>query len=661
MRKFSFELFLLGGVLVSAMAIQPREVQAQFDDQTLDHLVWGSTTGNHWGNGMSFVDFNLDGWDDLTTASANGDLHFFAGGPNGFEEVMMGITNPVNSHPKSVIWADMDGDGDRDFLVANRVYFESVFWENQAGTFVNRTADFGWSSSYDWNTFGLCLSDFDLDGDLDVMFSNFHFPTVPDAQGNTLLRNDLNAATPGFTDISQASGIDIGAQPSFQGVWFDYNDDGLPDLYVVHDVAIINSEWELFPNFLMENQGDGTFVDVAPALGLDVATSPMTATAGDPDNDGEIELYCTDVTDTASVLLDKTANGQYVDVAQAWGIECTERWSWGSLWIDYDGDMWEDLLVTTKDWYAVDAYDNYLLHSPGPGLELGQSFTDQTDQWENGNLPKFVAVRGDVNGDGRPDFAALGPSTAAQIMVNTPDPAGPLAHWLTVELCGTESNNEAVGSRMVLHAGGIAQSRYTRAGEDYYAQHSKKAFFGTASILIADSMEVFWPMGSREVFYNLPSDSAYQFIEGAASVELLVSSDPCASDSVWLHLSGGNASFSDSLHVSSGAPSSIESQWFGGLFTKQWAVDWTVYDCDFAPPVVTGCTYEIAGNFNADAVEDDGSCNFESLCGPGTIWSVLDAFCVPVPASCAEDLNGDGIVGIDDVLSILSAYGSFCD
>jgi hypothetical protein len=113
--------------------------------------------------------------------------------------------------------------------------------------------------------------------------------------------------------------------------------------------------------------------------------------------------------------------------------------------------------------------------------------------------------------------------------------------------------------------------------------------------------------------------------------------------------------------VASGTPYAIEHQWFGGLFSKAWPVDWTVYDCEFAVAVVAGCTYPIAGNFNADAVEDDGSCTFENLCGPGTVWSLDDAFCVPVPSACQEDLTGDGIVGIEDILTMLSAYGTFCE
>jgi hypothetical protein len=556
----------------------------------------------------------------------------------------------------------MDNDGDRDFMVANSQYFKSAFWENVNGSFINRTSDFGWDVSLTWNSAGLSLTDYDLDGDLDVMFSNFHYPSQTAVRDNALFRNDLNAPSGAFEDVSISSGFAMGNQPTFQSVWFDYNGDNLPDCYVIHDIANIDDELYLLPNFLMENQGDGTFVDVAPDVGLDIGASPMTATAGDVDNDGDVELYNTDVRDTASVLMTPNAAGMYENVAADWGLSCIERWCWGAILLDFDGDMWEDLVVATKDWFMSSGLQaNYLMKSPGAALQEGGMFTDETDLWENGALELYTLARGDVNGDGRPDFAGLGTGQALQIMVNNPVGGGAEHHWLTVELCGTASNSEAIGARVVVHALEVAQSRYVRAGEDYYAQHSKKAFFGMAGALQADSIEVFWPMGSREVFYNLPSDSAYQFIEGAASVELLVSGDPCISDSVWLHLSGGNASFSDSLHVLAGAPSSIESQWFGGLFAVQWAVDWTVYDCDFTPPVVTGCTYEIAGNFNADAVEDDGSCTFESLCGPGTVWSVLDAFCVPIPASCAEDINGDGIVGIDDVLSILSAYGSFCD
>ena len=63
--------------------------------------------------GLSFVDFNLDGWDDLTVPEASGEIDFHAGGPNGFTQVNLGF-RPLG-RPTAVMWLDIDNDGDRDF------------------------------------------------------------------------------------------------------------------------------------------------------------------------------------------------------------------------------------------------------------------------------------------------------------------------------------------------------------------------------------------------------------------------------------------------------------------------------------------------------------------------------------------------------------------
>jgi hypothetical protein len=652
-------------VCFTVFGLFPQAVLGQFEDQTLEHLVWGSTAGNRFGNGLSFVDFNLDGWDDLTTASANGDLHFFTGGPAGFSELELNITNPVNSLPKSVIWADMDNDGDRDFMVSNFQGFTSRYWENEDGIMVDRTLEMGWGSTIDWKSFGLCLADYDMDGDLDVMFSNFHYPTEPVSSKNALFRNDLDST---FVDVSLASGIATGFELSFQAVWYDHNGDNWPDLYVVNDTKDVNGTMEMFPNMLLENQGDGTFVDVAPELGLDLEINAMTATVGDPDNDGELEVYCTDIRDTPSVLMDKDSTGVYQDVTQNWAVDC-ERWAWGSMWFDYDGDMWEDLFVATDQFHLQTvSYENYLLKSPGLGLALGEPFTDETQDWENGNLQKFCLVRGDVNRDGKPDFAALGPGLAVQILVNTPDPANEGHHWLTVDLCGTASNTEAIGSSVVAHAGGISQRRFMRAGEDLYSQHSHVQYFGMADELQVDSLEVFWPTGAREVFFDLPTDSAYQFVENAGQIHAELTSFPCYSDSVWATILApqsttvlcNGAPCLDSIWTAVDEPLVFVVEWFGGLFSVERVLDWSAYECS-EPGFIVGCTYPIASNFNPEASIDNGSCAFDNLCAAGTTWSASLSQCLPNAESCAEDVNGDGLIGVADILNILAAYGLVCE
>jgi len=76
-----------------------------------------------------------------------------------------------------------------------------------------------------------------------------------------------------------------------------------------------------------------------------------------------------------------------------------------------------------------------------------------------------------------------------------------------------------------------------------------------------------------------------------------------------------------------------------------------------------GCTYALAINYNGNATVDDGSCVFGATpisCGEGTMWDPGSLTCIPVTPGCTGDTNGDGFVGIADLLMVLEVFASFC-
>ena len=82
--------------------------------------------------------------------------------------------------------------------------------------------------------------------------------------------------------------------------------------------------------------------------------------------------------------------------------------------------------------------------------------------------------------------------------------------------------------------------------------------------------------------------------------------------------------------------------------------------CNGIPPVL-GCTNLQACNFNELADEDDGSCEFVSCrCLDGTVWSEELGGCIPA-ATCPQDLDYDGVVGVNDLMNLLSAFGTPCE
>ena len=635
---------------------------------------------NFLGQGLSLVDFNLDGWDDLTVTNASGELDFYLGGPGGFTSVDLGIV-PSTGRPVSLLWIDIDNDGDRDLLYTAGMVVSafsgtgqvsrSELWINEDGVFVDGTDDWGWDVLENRNASGMSLYDMDGDGDLDAMVPIYSLPCQGDWMTNNVL---LKQGGAGFIDVSVSSGIADGFRSSFQSTWLHLDDDGLIDLFVINDAGV-----ELactMTNRAYLNQGDGTFTESSAELGLDVSMSSMSITVGDPDGDGQEEVFVTNQElnefypyplETAG-FFDRNENGQWEEMSAEVGLDA-DRWSWSALWVDQDLDGFEELVVATNLFSLpgsggeVEFYDNHLFRPVLPSGPEGIAFEEDSSEWSGRSRPLHCLVRGDLDGDGDPDGLGLGTGPFAAVWMNEVEETHPEHSGVTVAVCGTHSNSEAIGTRMVLHAAGRIQQRTLRAGEDLFAQHSTTQFFGLGTAQSADSLEIFWPNGAREVHHGLVADSAYRFVQAGGEVD--VEFGAVQGDSVELHIASPpkwtGVEWSDGVEngttrwVTPGTPLSGQVSWFHGLFSVPFSVDWSGFSGG-----LTGCTVPVADNFNPAAMEDDGSCTYQVFCGPGTVWSVADQQCLVVEISCPPDVDGDGVIGVSDILQVLSYYGESC-
>jgi enediyne biosynthesis protein E4 len=156
-------------------------------------------------------------------------------------------------------------------------------------------------------------------------------------------------------------------------VWFDYNNDGLPDLYVVngrplddsmHPHPLKTKPNPLPHNHLYRNNGNGTFTDVTDQAGLNPDIYGIAVTAADYDNDGFVDLLVAGYGKT--ILYHNDGNGHFTDVTEKAGIK-VEGWAISSTWLDYDKDGCVDLFVGRyvkfdPKYRAYYAADNY----PGP-------------------------------------------------------------------------------------------------------------------------------------------------------------------------------------------------------------------------------------------------------------------------------------------------------
>lgn len=206
--------------------------------------------------------------------------------------------------------------------------------------------------------------------------------------------------------------------------WFDYNNDGLPDLYVLSGTTLpatlTTSPLPNPPNppphnHLYRNNGDGTFTDVTGKAGLSPDLYGTAVTAADYDNDGYVDLLVTGYGRT--ILYRNNGDGTFTDVTEKAGIK-VDGWSISSTWFDYDRDGCVDLFVGRyvkfdpkyRNYYAADNYPgpldyegetNRLFHNNCDG-----TFTDVTDKSGIGaSIGRTMGVTAaDFDGDGWPDI-----------------------------------------------------------------------------------------------------------------------------------------------------------------------------------------------------------------------------------------------------------------
>ncbi len=256
-----------------------------------------------------------------------------------------------------------------------------------------------------------------------------------------------------FEDATEKSGIhfthnfgarELGSLLESTGagcVWFDYNNDGLPDLYLVsgkpleggiHPYPLKQAPAEPPHNHLYRNDGDGRFTDVTDAAGVAANIYGMAAIAADFDNDGFVDLFVTGY--GRAVLYRNNGNGTFQDVTAKAAIK-VDGWSISSAWLDYDRDGCVDLFVgryvkfdpSYRNYYAADNYPgpldyeadtNRLYHNNCNG-----TFTDVTDKSGIGAYKgrTMGVTAADFDGDGYLDIYVANDKTENFLFRNKHD------------------------------------------------------------------------------------------------------------------------------------------------------------------------------------------------------------------------------------------------
>jgi enediyne biosynthesis protein E4 len=207
-------------------------------------------------------------------------------------------------------------------------------------------------------------------------------------------------------------------------VWFDYNNDGLMDLYLVsgkdlgkgmHPYPLRKAPVSAARNHLFRNQGNGKFTDVTDAAGVGADLFSLAAVAADYDNDGFVDLLVTGY--GRAILYRNKGNGKFEDVTAKAGISVS-GWSIGAAWLDYDRDGCVDVFIGRyvkfdpdyRSYYAADNYPGPLDYAPEASVLLRNScngtFTDVSASSGVGSVKgrAMGVTAADFDLDGYPDI-----------------------------------------------------------------------------------------------------------------------------------------------------------------------------------------------------------------------------------------------------------------
>jgi tetratricopeptide (TPR) repeat protein len=368
--------------------------------------------------------------------------------------VQAGLTDPPTS-TQTAVWADIDNDGYLDLFVGNENGPSQLFHNKGNGTF----EDISHAAGVDRAAFtkGVVAADFDNDGYVDFYVSNLN--------GNNFLYHNNHDGT--FTDVAAEAGVQKPWQ-SFAAWFFDYDNDGNPDLFVtsyyVSAEETLRSYLGLSPNAetlkLYRNMGDGTFRDATSQTHLDRVFMPMGANFGDIDNDGFLDMYL------------GTGNPTY-------------------------GSMLPNVLLHNKD---------------------GKFFTDVTASSGTGELHKGHAVAfADIGNNGHEDLleevggAVPGDRHALRLFKNP----GNDSDWITVHLVGVKSNRSAIGARIkvtVQDGDQAPRAIYRTVGSGgSFGASPLQQHIGLGKSAHIVNLEVWWP--TSQTRQNFSAVNKNQFVE----------------------------------------------------------------------------------------------------------------------------------------------------
>ncbi|HLF35386.1 MAG TPA: CRTAC1 family protein [Cyclobacteriaceae bacterium] len=484
-----------------------------YGDDHLNNLVESD------GGGAAFLDYDQDGFIDLFMTTGINDKRvskdhapdgklmnrlFRNLGDGSFSDVTRAAKLNTQGYAMGVAVGDYDNDSYPDIYICN-FGINTLYHNNGNGTFSDETKTSGTGGNelsiaavwFDYDNDGLLdlyvgnYIDFDVDYALYYAPDGFPGPLAYNGQADRLYHN-LGKGQ--FKDVTEAMGVyqPLGRAMGVAAV--DYDADGFTDIYISNDHMV---------NYLYHNEGGKGFKDVAVMAGVAAnamgdATTSMAVDFGDFNGDGLQDIFVSD--DNYCSLYKNDGTGTFRDFANISGIAQAsgQHVGWASSFFDYDNDGDEDLFKVNGELHHEFGEEDQLFENDGTG-----NFKDVSVQHGEYFQKEYVgrgACFGDYDNDGDIDAYIANLNSPGILIRND---GGNRNNWLIIELEGSRSNRDGVGTKVKVSASGKDRYAVKESASGYLSQNDHRLHFGLGNSEIIERIEVKWPSGELQVLENV--------------------------------------------------------------------------------------------------------------------------------------------------------------